>query len=230
MGTVVQKSHEYDNGNTGRNTPVLQSNSIGQFGAYNSYDKPTNGATPAPFSISVFVMPDWIHRYLITKGCVGQNFFNEYVIDQRVCIEDLAALFYLNSDFKVNGGLRNIELSTPDFSMKLREFSNIQSDETRNKIQTALSWMYTEGVDKDLKARLTDNNFVYNETSPPYEFVVLGPEIWLILKSGFMNLLQNPIHRLQFYRDYLTTIGKALPFNSVSRTDIFRQYVKDIVG
>jgi len=67
-------------------------------------------------------------------------------------------------------------------------------------------------------------------SSLPYQHVLVGTNLWLVVKKGFSNLVKNPQLRAVFFRDHLKALYKVAPVSTVSNTEIFRMYVGEIAG
>ena len=173
----------------------------------------------------VNVIPETMYKYLTTKGLGADFLLSDLVLDERLSLDDIATLIFLNSP--VQGEGFDFPFSTHSVLDALIDLKLPNKENLNAKLQTALSWSFSDRVKNNALSML---NGVYNEASPSYEFIVTGPKIWLIVKSGFLTMLQNPLQRLNIYRDYLNTVRQHAPFNYVAKSGIYARYVREIVG
>jgi len=176
---------------------------------------------------SITIIPDYIYHYLTKKVSGGDQLLNDLTIDQYLSVDDIATLIFLNNPFFLKVQKYGLNLgfnSSIDYLSKTRLSGQGPLD---SKIKTALTWSYSDKIKEDTYNSLYG---ILDETNPSYEFIVTGPKIWLNVKSGFFTMLENPITRLNFYRDYLKTVEKTVLFACAANTDVFSYYVKEIVG
>ena len=184
-------------------------------------------------NVSVFVVPDWIFDHVMPKNWGVDYMFDSLVLEKRLSLDELATLFFLNSPCQDQYLAKDLCLSRDamhDFGNDVR----VKADEVLSaRFNTAIRESFSDRI----KAQVTsDLSGIFNETSPPYGFVVSGSKIWLIVKPGFVTLLGNKELRLKFCREYLDTVNKVVSssgFNSyqeLAQTGVFAHYVKELVG
>lgn len=181
---------------------------------------------------SVNVIPEHIFRYLTRKGIGADYLISDLVLEDRLSVEEIATVLYLNAcafeeTIKNTIRLGHIGLGTGCIESEIRARKLGDKHALNAKIDAAINLSYGQGVKTEVDRLL---NAVCNETSPSYEFVTMGPKIWLIVKAGFLAMLKDPTKRLDFYRDYLKAVGQIAPFSSVARTDVFSQYVEEMLS
>lgn len=187
---------------------------------------------------SVNIVPDWIYNYLTRSGLGGENLMSNLVLDKRMSTEDIATVLYLNSH--TNDTLSKVTVPPylwshcPDIWNEVTSFKIGDQDELNAKIRVARDLAYVEDTRKQVDTRLStkvdQNNPLCSETSSSYDFVVTGPKIWLIVKPGFLTMMENPKARLDFYRDYLSTVSKVVSMQSVVALPAYVQYVKEVLA
>lgn len=185
---------------------------------------------------SISVVPDWLYKYLTNKGLGADYLLSDLALDKNLSVEDLAIIIYLNGhEFRYNHtdtpGAENPfpipALASYHLGDEINRRRPINNERLMARIQSANNYAWTENVRKDVEERLGG---ICNENQPSYEFLVTGPKIWLIVKTGFLTMLKDPASRLSFYRDYLSTVGKIAPSRSVAHTAVFFNWVGELVG
>lgn len=176
-------------------------------------------------SVSVNVIPEYLFKYLTRKGIGADYLLSDLAIDERISTNELATIIYLNT-FYNNFSDEFASLGLGCIRSEIQSRKQVGLDVINTKIEAALTLSCGKDVEEEVRTLL---NPVYNETSPSYDFVVMGTKIWLILKSGFLETLKDPVKSLDFYRDYLRTVGKIAIFNTVAQTDVFKQYMKALM-
>lgn len=200
---------------------------------YNS-ERPETGIRE---DFTVGVLPGNIYDYLQRKGGSGDLLLSKIFIDENLSVDDLATIFYVNRQWNISDMIWNKPEGTKPNNSNITIASWIIENEIKNmnqpdtprlasKVQSACSWAYSDRIEQDVTRYLSS---VCSEASSSYEFVVTGPKIWLIVKSGFITMMRNPTTRLEFYRDYLKTVGKISPYGAL-QTDVFAHYVEELVG
>ena len=208
----------------------------------------TPNATDVRADWSLTVLPYAMYKYLTRKGIGASYLLSDIVLKENLSQEDLAQLFYLNGPAFGEDTASLMGYGCQTGVSDINRFQISGNDVLNAKIRNAINWSFSKSVKDRTDAMLmgpkcadaghmepvpgvvAEENPVYSEASPPYEFLVTGPKIWLTVKSGFLALLKNPVSRLQFYRDYLATIGKVAPQSAVTATTVFAHYVKQVVG
>lgn len=187
-------------------------------------------------TFTITILPNWLYDQLTHRGIGPGVELDRETLNDRLSIDDIADIYAINSAkmFKVAG--QPVQLSFGD-NEGLFTRPAITDEHLLSKIQTAFRLSYQEEVVHRILERLelptnTRNtpSIAMKEASLPYLFVASGPKIWLIVGSGFLSILQDPSKRLDFYRDYLSTVGNYAPRTSVMWLDVYRCYVNELIG
>ena len=175
----------------------------------------------------IAVVPEYLYKYLARKGLGADLMLSQVAIDQRLSTEEIALLIYLNGyDFE-RSLKHDLWLGCWNTTEEIRVHKKSSDLVLVAKIEAAFTMSYGQNVQKEADSLF---NSVCNETSPSYDFVVMGTKIWLVLKAGFLTAFKDPMKRLQFYRDYIKSVGEITPFSTVADTSVFSHYVEELLG
>lgn len=176
----------------------------------------------------IYIVPDWIYNYVAKKTIIGEHLLEKCIVDERLSIDDLASIFFLNNKFSCNSEKNAYpKILNQDNMYECFTLVDVLGQEYKSKVENARNWAYSDRIEQEVMSRLSA---VCSETSSTYDFVVSGPKIWLIIKPGFLHTLQNSSKRLDFYRDFIKVIAKIAPTKDVLNTTVFSNYVEDLIG
>ncbi len=182
---------------------------------------------------AINVAPEYIYQYLSKRGIGNDFLITREIVENRLSTEDLATLFYVNrSDLDIEID-KDMWLGTGHFISFIEEMRGVEGSALYNKINHARDLSYNkavrEQIQNNLKAVSDEKIPQYGETSPSYEFIEMGPKIWLILKPGFLSELKDSKKKMQFYRDYLTAVGVVAPVAHVVNMNVYSHFVEQLL-
>lgn len=192
---------------------------------------------------SVMCIPEWTYQYLMKKMIGNDHLLDSVILDEKLSIDDIAVLIYLNC-YKTDFYKDNLQLYAgshlhiggvyiEEIESKINNLIEKQNDKLKSKIKTAMDISSTKEFRKDVKERFTLPFDKYEEMikyEKMYDYVVFGTNVWLVIKSGFVNIFNDSYKRLEFYRDYLRTINQISNLEFVASTNIFSNYIEELIG
>lgn len=181
-----------------------------------------------PINNSVTVLPDYIYKHLMAKApdVFRTEKSGDLFESSDISLEDLGTIVYLNiADFKEFGAVP-LQIGISSETNKLFGNKALSEHSDKRRENAARFSSSSACIDRVRNLLLS----VSNETSPTYEFLVLGNKTWLVVKNGFLNTLTDSNKRMIFLRDYLKNFGKAATFETVVSTNIYSAYVEELLG
>lgn len=168
--------------------------------------------------IKTIVVPDWVQRGLVNNKLNVMDIGNYSKLRTVLSIDDMSELYYINTQLRIN----NILLSSV-FGRDL--FEHLTPDQLQEFENSVAPLSGTEEIANTVRARLSKASV---GDSPLYSFVVLNNVIYIILKDGFMTLINDTQYVLDFVKAYLKECYVLLPIHEVSKLPLFALYIEKI--